>query len=138
MKTIKQFLVEKPLCELDVSQKDLQRIAKLILQPLIAANKRDPVLFRNSGRPVWVESDDHGKPIFREISQDRMRGLLARRFSWFRVNRKGDRVSVCPPIEVVRDLLALPDSDVPVVERIVSVPVFAPDGTLQLEAGYNP
>jgi hypothetical protein len=137
MKTINEFLKDGALCDLDVSQKDLQQIADRVLAPLIAANTLDPVLFRHGARPVWVELDDHRKPVFREISQDRMRSLLARRFLWFRLNRKGNEVSVCPPIEVVRDLLALPNIDLPVVERIVSVPIFATDGTIQIETGYN-
>jgi hypothetical protein len=40
-------------------------------------------------------------------------------------------------MDVVRDLLALPNMDVPVVERFVSVPVFAPDGTIQMHPGYS-
>ena len=137
MKTINQFFADGALCDLDVSQKDLQQIADRVLAPLIAANALDPVLFRHGGTVVWVELDDHRKPVFREISLDRMRSLLARRFGWFRLNRKGEELAVCPPMEVVRDLLALPNIDLPVVERIVSVPVFAPDGTIQVETGYN-
>ena len=38
---------------------------------------------------------------------------------------------------MVRDVFAFPNIELPVVERIVSVPVFSPDGTIQMEAGYN-
>ena len=47
----------------------------------------EPVLFRCGGKLVWVESDDHGRPVLREITQDKMRLLLARRYQWYRVEQ---------------------------------------------------
>jgi hypothetical protein len=116
----------------------MKQIVDQILPPLISANAADPVLFRYGGAPVWIELDDDRRPTFRSITQDRMRHVLAWRFSWHRYNRNGEQVPTNPPLEVVRDLLASPNIDLPIVEGIVSVPVFAPDGTLQLEPGYNP
>ncbi len=46
-------------------------------------------------------------------------------------------VPALPPVHVVRDLLARPNPPLPILTRIVHVPVFAPDGMLQTEAGYH-
>jgi hypothetical protein len=46
MKTINKFLEDGILCEIDVTVKDLQHIARQVLPRLIPANGRDPVLFR--------------------------------------------------------------------------------------------
>src|SRR5262249_4527874 len=43
-----------------------------------------------------------------------------------------------PPLHVIRDMLARPDPPLPVLERIVQAPVFAPDGTVLTTAGYHP
>jgi putative DNA primase/helicase len=137
MRIINDFLREHNLRSFDVSKQDLKTIGRSVINTLIPANESDPVLFRHGNALVWLESDDHGRPVFREITQDRMRALLGRRYRWYRFNRNGDQVPKWPPMEVVRDLLAFPNVDLPVVDRIVSVPVFAPDGTIQIEAGYN-
>jgi hypothetical protein len=39
---------------------------------------------------------------------------------------------------VVHDLLATPQVPLPVLRRVVEVPVFAPDGSLQTAPGYHP
>ena len=75
-----------------------------ILKTLIKANKPIPVLFRH-GTMVWVESDDHGRPVFREITQDKMRALLARLFRWYRKNIAGYEVPTFPPLEGIREEL---------------------------------
>src|SRR6266849_3724915 len=127
MKTINEFLEDGRRRALDTTQKDLKQITKRILDALIAANEPEPVLFRHGGTLIWLEFDNHRTPIFREITQDRMRHLLARKFSCYRVTRQGTQISVYPPLEVARDILAFPNIDFPVVERIVRIPVFAPD-----------
>ncbi len=42
-----------------------------------------------------------------------------------------------PPTPVIRDMLATPEPELPPLLRIVQVPVFAPDGTLQTTKGYH-
>jgi len=139
MKSINQFLDENVLGRFNVVVMNLRKITGNVLRALVTANGQgDPVLFRHGGALVWIEFDDDGSPAFREITLDRMRLLLARRFSWYRRNLNGKEVAACPPMEVVRDVLVFPNIDLPVVERIVCVPFFAPDGTIQTEPGYNP
>lgn len=135
MKTINEFLEQCPLQSFDTGKKDLKQITGRVLKSLVSANE-DPVLFRHGGGLVWLEFDDDGRPSLKEITQERMRYILARRFSWHRFDRDHKRISAWPPMEVVRDLLAAPNIKFPALERIVSVPVFAADGSIQLDAGY--
>ena len=138
MKTINDFLCEPRLLDMELRSRDFQLITEPVIQALIAANNEEPVLFRHRGVLVWFEFDDSGKPSFREITLDRMRHLLARRFTWNRVAKGGELIPTSPPADVVRDILASPNIAFPVVERIVHVPVFGPDGKIHTEPGYNP
>src|SRR5262249_45979982 len=62
---------------------------------------------------------------------------LARIAEWYRFNKQGFPVDALPPVHVVRDMLVQPDSHLSVLARIVEAPVFASDGTLHVEPGYN-
>lgn len=137
MKTINSFITEGCLHSFNVGELDLQYINRIVSEALSDANKQDPVLFRQGDALVWLQDYDHLRPLLQLINQARMSVLLARRFSWYRINSDKDRVRQCPPVQVVKDLLALPNFEPPVVERIVSVPIFAPDGRVHMEEGYD-
>jgi hypothetical protein len=137
MKTISDFLAEPILSEVEISNRDLRRIVDQIREPLLNANRDDPVLFKHGDRCVWFEHGSDGSPLLQELTIDRLRHVLARRFSWFRVDRRGNSLVTSPPIDVVRDFLASPNITFPPLERITSVPVFAPDGTVPLKPGYH-
>jgi hypothetical protein len=52
------------------------------------------------------------------------------------MGKRAERI-VRPPADVPRDILATPDPPLPILRRIVEVPVFAPDATLQTTPGYH-
>src|SRR6185437_10610239 len=85
---------------------------------------------------------DDGFPVIRSLTEDRMRHVLGRVAYWYaiRETKDGDyqRTPALPPLHVVKDVLATPNAPLPILSRIVEAPVFAPDGTLQLEPGYHP
>jgi len=65
---------------------------------------------------------------------------MVRSAHWFKwAKRGGESVELAsyPSRAVVDDCLATPNSDLPVLTRIVQSPTFAPDGTLHREPGYN-
>jgi hypothetical protein len=67
-----------------------------------------------------------------------LRYALARAATWYVV--KDELKRTLPPMHVVRDLLAAPlrlESELPVLTRIVEVPVFAPDGNVKTSPGYD-
>lgn len=116
---------------------DLAAMTHAAWAALTAAND-PPVLFRRGAVPVRVEHD--GTPRTRLLTADRMRHALARASRWERYEqtRKGQRaVETMPPVAVVLDLLATPYPPLPRLERIVTVPVFAPSGRLRLIPGYD-
>ncbi len=90
---------------------------------------------------IRLERDDDGQVFPAELTADRIRHGLARIARWVvsAQDEDGEKVEriVRPPADVPRDILATPDPPLPILRRIVEVPVFAPDGTLQTAAGYH-
>lgn len=124
---------------IDAALQDLSRVTKAALKALLKAND-PPFLFRFGGRPAWIELGDNGAPIVRAIDQNGMRFLLARTMRWYYGSKKDGkptRKPAMPPVDVVRDILATPNLPLPVLSRLIEVPVFAPGGSLQVEPGYN-
>jgi hypothetical protein len=126
------------LPEIDAGLGDLATMSAQAMAALESANE-PPFVFRHGGVLVRLERDERGTPGIQLLTVDRMRHRLARvaRFTRGR-GASGDRVATEPPIPVVRDLLAHPEPEFPVLSRIVEAPVFAPDGTLQVAPGYHP
>ncbi len=121
-----------------VTQGNLDRMSNRAWQALASANEERPVLFRRSNKPVRVERIDGGDTvIIRDLDRDRLRHHAAGAIRWYQM-KEGRPNPVKPPVEVIADMLAHPDIPLPVLERVVTVPVFAPDGTLQTAAGYHP
>jgi len=123
------------LPSINAADQDLRRVTEVAWDALLKANN-PPSLFRHGSLPARIEHDDNGIPIIREITQDRMRHHLARSADWYRV-KDSHRNAAQPPIPVVRDVLATPDMPLPIITRIVEVPIFAPDGTLVTNPGYH-
>lgn len=108
---------------------------------VIQANQRQPQFFRR-GIPVRLERGDRGEPIVRELDESRARHELRRVAHWFKqsTNELTGQITrriVDVPAAVASDFLATPNPPLPVLERIVTVPVFAADGTLHDTPGYS-
>jgi len=81
--------------------------------------------------------------MVRELTIDRLRYELARvaRYQTFTKDKDAETWKgkpAHPPIAVCKNILATPNPPFPALTRVVEVPVFAPDGTLQTEPGYVP
>jgi putative DNA primase/helicase len=113
----------------------LPRVTEAAWQALKGVNN-PPFMFRYGDSLASIERNQNGDPVVRLMTQDLLRGVLARVARWVRFSKRG-KVDALPPPHVVRDMLALPDSHLPVLARIVEAPVFASDGTLHVERGYN-
>lgn len=124
------------LPEIDATDRDIARVSSQAWGIIMQQNQEDPILFRRSGELVWIETGDHGEPVIETLDVDRLRHLLARIIVWTSP-AKGGPIGVAPPTPVVRDMLADPDPPVPVLERVVDVPVFSASGEIITEAGYN-
>lgn len=119
---------------IDASVKSLPKVSRQAKKALMAANEIEPRLFLHAG-PVKIDKDEDGGLIIVELDVDRMRYEIARTANWVAMTKDGLRDSK-PPLDVVRDVLVSP-LEFPILENIVRVPIFAKDGTLQVEPGYH-
>ncbi len=113
---------------------------------LVAVRKGNtlPTLFQFAGKLVRVHQGDYGSYL-EPLTLDALQHHLD---CWasFGVRRKGANgtsdFSACPPpLEFVRNIMAMPEWDekaFPAINRISTVPFFNSIGTLVMEPGYNP
>ena len=126
---------KKKLMRINAGIQDLALITRLSWSALVHQNQ-PPELFRSGRSLSRIEPDDDGVPLLRRLTLYRLRHELARRAEFYQVDRNGQPTPAKPPLDVVRDLLATPDPPLPVLTRMVEVPVFTSDGTLHTEPGY--
>lgn len=131
------------LPEIDISVKNLKVLTQKGWDAISAWNE-PPKIFRYGGLPTRIERNDEAALLLRDLNADRTRHLLARVANWgypIRDQKTGEVVGFAqafPPNEVVRDILATPDKPLPMITRIVEIPIFGPDLGLQLAPGYYP
>jgi putative DNA primase/helicase len=124
---------------IEANQPNLCIVTAGAWQALQQANTPSPHYFRHGGELVRLECDDKAHLYPAELTSDRLRHELARIANWHVEDAEtGRRSIVKPPADVVRDVLATPNPPLPVLRRLVEVPVFGPDGTLQTDPGYHP
>lgn len=95
-------------------------------------------LFVRAGEIVRVENDEDGRPAIRRLDEAAVRYELDRAASWVRLIKAGE-MAIAPPLDVVRDLMRSPLSEVrmPALRGITEVPTMRPDGTVLDRAGYD-
>jgi hypothetical protein len=121
---------------LNASDGNLERITNAAWEALHASN-HPPQLFRQGNLLVRIEKDSRGGPIFRELTLDRTVNHLSRAARWYKTTNEGQK-DAWPPKGVARNILATPDPLLPVVERVIEAPFFAPNYSLQIVPGYCP
>jgi len=94
---------------------DLARKSDAAWAALQASNE-PPWLFRFGNQLCRIETDDQQSPTSVPMTQERLRGHLARVASWFKKTKNGDEVPAHPPPAVVKDILAMPFADADIVE----------------------
>lgn len=135
-----EHFTKKP--EIQINNRHLQDITEDALSALTASN--DPAeLFVRSGSLVRVAEDENGVPAIQKVSEDGLRGRLARVAFFYRLNASRNSPEVTradPPGAVVRDILALPATswNFPALEAIVETPILRADGTIHDTPGYDP
>ncbi|MDP9363919.1 MAG: bifunctional DNA primase/polymerase, partial [Chloroflexota bacterium] len=125
---------DRPAVEVVV---DLDRVSTDAWVGVRQAND-PPLLFRRSNKPVRVERiDDSDIVVLRDLNDILLRHHLSDLLRWYKRVEDGE-VPMNPPPEVVKNMLAEEDIPLPIISRVVTVPVFAPNGALQTEPGYHP
>lgn len=126
---------------INATVQDLRVIATQAWEALRRANDPEPFIFRFGGSLIRLDRDEDGTLAPVELTADRLRYTLARCANFYKsrtVDGNEQRIIVRPPGYVLTDMLAAPDPPVPILRRIVHVPVFGPDGQLVLNPGYHP
>ena len=103
-------------------------------------------LFQRGGAPTRLRTDQQdGMPTLETLSVDGLRGVLTRIATWHKIVSRKDGppkvVGVAPPVEVVKDILALPgwsEAVFPTLDEVIECPTFAANGKLVMEPGYDP
>ncbi len=124
---------------INAADQNLERISAKAWDALRQRNN-PPRLFRFGGVPVRVDTPDGDAVPFAEtLTDDRLGHELARAAIWFKETEREGQKSASPPTRMIRDMLAAPSSSYPLppLLSIVQTPVFAPDGSLHTEPGYN-
>lgn len=116
-----------------VALRDLTRQAILALQQWNSPER----LFERDG--LLVEAQGVG---VMEVTKDRLTFLMSESANWFRTAARGDasvRVPVSPPRDLVTNVNAAGPElwGLHRLDRIVTTPVFAADGSLRTEPGYH-
>lgn len=115
----------------------LQEKTDLSLDALADANST-PFIFNRSRSLVRVQYDEGGNPAICSLNEAGVRGVLERCADYVRVSLEGNETPVPPPLDVVRDLMNLPEwVTIPPLTGITEVPIVLPDGGLVLSPGYD-
>lgn len=93
----------------------------------------------DGGGLARIVRDENGRALVNHYNESAMRGRLARIADFMRPRgRKGKATHISPPLEVVRDLLALGDWPFPPLVAVTETPVVLPDGSVATTPGYDP
>jgi hypothetical protein len=122
---------------IQANRRQLPAITADALRALLAANDPPSLFQRGDVLTRLRAKSDTGAPCLETLDADAVRGLMARAAWWGKGGGK-DMVDCPPPMDVVKDLMALPGWDgVPVVDSVAECPVFGPDGELVVSPGYH-
>jgi hypothetical protein len=129
----------KSLPEVWVGARQLHVITGEALAAVQAGND-PPELFVRSGRMVAVVRDERNRHVIVEVSESALRGRMARSAFYYKLNKGQERIECAPPLDVVKDLLALPPTEweFPPLEALVEAPFLRTDGTICDRPGYDP
>lgn len=131
---------DNELPAIDAGENDLALVTGQAWTAIKDINARSPYMFAYGGMATRLDREDDS-PLLRELNQDRLRYECARSANWYtarELNGETIYARAKPPLDVMRDMLAVPAVPLPPLTRIVEAPVFAPDGSLQTEPGYHP
>lgn len=128
---VQQLPPQKPV--IDVSIDDMPKLNAQCWQAIEQMNN-PPILFTYGSALVRTRFDWQDNSIILDtVTPDVLRHELSQMADW----RKANNVITKPPSFLVKDVLASRSIPLFRLNRIVTVPVFAPDGTLLTTPGYN-
>lgn len=105
-------------------------------QHLLKAND-PPFLFQQYGQAVTIEKNDQGQPVIQPVTIARVRVELMKLIQFYKFNKDGDEITAKIPDKLPSDMLGHLPEELPLLRRVVRVPVFSKEGTLNTTPGYD-
>lgn len=119
-------------------QRHLREHSADAVAAIILANKPEPSVFARGGTLARLKTTDEGRLVIEPLGTDSLRGVMERSASFVAPTKKGDLRPVPPPMDVVKDVYALPDwPGLPPLLGIVTSPRVRSDGTILSKPGYD-
>jgi putative DNA primase/helicase len=117
---------------------DLAIGTKAALAALAEAND-PPRMFLLGDAPVRLEHQaGHCRVITRELTEARLIHELALAVRWLKCTAGGGKRPALPSVAVAKNILASPTLPLPLLERVVDIPVFGRNSILCEKPGYYP
>ena len=125
------------LPSIQASERQLRAISQDCVQALRVRNS-PPSLFVRGGKPAVVTEEETGRHVITEVADRILRNRLARAADFYEEVRKGIR-ECPPPMDVVRDILAIPplEWEFPPLQGVIEAPALREEGTVITEPGYD-
>jgi hypothetical protein len=125
------------LTKIQITDRQLRDVSRETLVALKRFN-HPPFLFVRSGKPVCLTADESGRYAISDVSDEILRNRLARSADFYRLVRETRR-NCAPPMDVVRDILAMPpvEWEFPTLHGIIASPAFREDGSVIFSPGYD-
>jgi hypothetical protein len=126
-----------------VNNRELRHVSADAIAALQSDNN-PPRLFVRSGSICHVVCDEAGRHSISDASEAFLRGRMTRSADYRRLvhdkNRNPQYPATNPPIDVVRDVLALAPTNwgFPALESVTESPLLRPDGGVLSMPGYDP
>jgi len=125
------------LPNIQTTDRQLRDISREALDALRTFND-PPSLFARSGKAVCVTEEESGRHVITEVSDRILRNRLTRSADFYEVGPEDIR-NCAPPMDVVKDILAIPPIEwrFPPLQGIIESPALREDGTLITLPGYD-
>lgn len=117
---------------IDVSCNHLPTMTALCWEAIRREND-PPIIFRYGNTIIRAAKSDTGGTWLQIVTPEIMCHHLSNWAHW----HKDEIKLTLPPMRVIKDVLSPLEILLPSLRRVVTVPVFAPDGSLRLDVGYN-
>jgi hypothetical protein len=126
---------DRTLPEVVTNERPFTDVTDDTLAALEAAN-HPPVTFVRAGALCRTRNDESGRPLMEQMNEAQVRHRLAEVAYFYRITKEGYK-HVPPPMDTVKDVMAIGDWPFPSLQGIVEVPVMRRDGTVLLTPGYD-
>ncbi len=96
-----------------------------------------PKLFLRAGQPVRIKLDEKERALVEHLDVYSMRYHLVEEIRWLKPGRNGVLGPADASVDLVRNILAVPNPALPPLTTVTMAPVLSPEGEIQTEPGYH-